>query len=194
MPFFLSISCRINLGWSYKMYFFSWNQFMLTDRNKMKWIGLNATFVHIQAKLGQEKLLRMVRWHCPPDTVFETQTLEVCGRARSSRSRRLPTILSFSSGWGRNIFVSFKPPGPVNEPRTLACKAAVLTTTLGPPPMLTNVPACYSLHCGHTIHTKRWSNVDLMLYYRLRRWPNTKSTLVQCFMFAGLHLLLQYDI
>ena len=28
----------------------------------------------------------------------------------TSRSRRLPTILSSTSGWGRNIFVSFKPP------------------------------------------------------------------------------------
>ena len=28
----------------------------------------------------------------------------------TSRSRRLPTILSYTRGWGRNIFVSFKPP------------------------------------------------------------------------------------
>ena len=54
----------------------------------------------------------------------------------TSRSRRLPTILTFKRGWGRNIFVSFKPPRPGTEPRTLACKAAVLTTTLGPPPCI----------------------------------------------------------
>ena len=53
----------------------------------------------------------------------------------TSRSQRLPTILSFTRGWGRNIFVSFKPPRPRTEPRTLAWKAAVLTTTLGPPPI-----------------------------------------------------------
>ena len=52
----------------------------------------------------------------------------------TSRSRRLPTILTFTRGWGRNIFVSFKLPRPGTEPRTLAWKAAVLTTTLGPPP------------------------------------------------------------
>ena len=52
----------------------------------------------------------------------------------TSRSRRLPTILTFTRGWGRNFFVSFKPPRPGTEPRTLAWKAAVLTTTLGPPP------------------------------------------------------------
>ena len=55
----------------------------------------------------------------------------------TSRSRKLPTILSFTSGWGRNILVSFKPPRPGNEPRALAWKAAVLTTTLGPPPVAT---------------------------------------------------------
>ena len=54
----------------------------------------------------------------------------------TSRSRRLSTILTFTRGWGRNNFISFKPPRPGTEPRTLAWKAAVLTTTLGPPPML----------------------------------------------------------
>ena len=34
----------------------------------------------------------------------------------TSRSQRLPTILSFTSGWGRNIFVSFKLLRPGNEP------------------------------------------------------------------------------
>ena len=36
---------------------------------------------------------------------------------------------------GEKIFlISFKPPRPGTEPRTLVWKAAVLTTTLGPPP------------------------------------------------------------
>ena len=52
----------------------------------------------------------------------------------TSPSRRLPTILTFTRGWGRNSFVSFKPPRPGTEPRTLVLKAAVLTTPLGPPP------------------------------------------------------------
>ena len=50
----------------------------------------------------------------------------------TTRSRRLPIILTFTRGWGRNIFVSFKPQRPEIEPRTLAWK--VLTTNLGPPP------------------------------------------------------------
>ena len=58
-----------------------------------------------QAKLDQENLLRMVRWHCPPDTGFKI--LEVWGRAHwaTSRSGRLSTILSFTSGWERNNFL-----------------------------------------------------------------------------------------
>ena len=79
------------------------------------------------------------RWDDWDDTVLQTQDskFEPCrseAEHATSRSRRLPTILTFTRGWGRNIFVSFKPPRPGNEPRTLAWKAAVLTTTLGPPP------------------------------------------------------------
>ena len=47
-----------------------------------------------------------------------------------------PLLCTYRINWARktrNIFVSFKPPLPGNEPRTLAWKAAVLNTTLGPP-------------------------------------------------------------
>ena len=68
-----------------------------------------------------------------PDSKFEPWRSEA--EHATSRSHRLPTILTFTRGWGRNNFVSFKPPRPGTEPRTLAWKAAVLTTTLGPPPV-----------------------------------------------------------
>ena len=42
------------------------------------------------------------------------------------------------------IFVSFKPPRPGTEPRTLTWKAAVLTTTLGPPPSLSSTTSAFS--------------------------------------------------
>ena len=41
--------------------------------------------MHIWAKPSQENLLRMVRWmrwHCPPDTRFEIRALAIWGRAR----------------------------------------------------------------------------------------------------------------
>ena len=43
------------------------------------------------------------------------------------------------------FFVSFKPPRPGTEPQTLAWKAAVLTTTLGPPPTSRKIPILYQL-------------------------------------------------
>ena len=79
-------------------------------------------------------------WDDWDDTVLQTQDSKFEpwrseAEHATSRSRRLPTILTFTRGWGRNIFVSFKPPRPGTDPRTLAWKAAVLTTTLGPPPI-----------------------------------------------------------
>ena len=81
-------------------------------------------------------------WDDWDDTVLQTQDSKFEpwrseAEHATSRSRRLPTILTFTRGWGRNNFVSFKPPRPGTEPRTLAWKAAVLTTTLGPPPCTT---------------------------------------------------------
>ena len=78
-------------------------------------------------------------WDDWDDTVLQTQDSKFEpwrseAEHATSRSRRLPTIPTFTRGWGRNNFVSFKPPRPGTEPRTLAWKAAVLTTTLGPPP------------------------------------------------------------
>ena len=75
-------------------------------------------------------------WADWDDTVLQTQDSKFEpwwseAEHATSRSRRLPTILTFTRGWGRNIFVSFKPPRPGAEPRALAWKAAVLTTTLG---------------------------------------------------------------
>ena len=75
-------------------------------------------------------------WDDWDDTVLQTQDSKFepwrsDAEHATSRSRRLPTILTFTRGWGRNMFVSLKPPRPGTEPRTLAWKAAVLTTTLG---------------------------------------------------------------
>ena len=79
-------------------------------------------------------------WDDWDDTVLQTQDSKFElwrseAEHATSRSRRLPTILTFTREWGRNIFVSFKPPRPETEPRTLAWKTAVVTTTLGPPPI-----------------------------------------------------------
>ena len=91
------------------------------------------------------------------DTVLQTQDSKFEpwrseAEHATSRSRRLPTILTFTRGWGKNIFVSFKPPRPGTKPRTLAWKAAVLTTTLGPPPIK---PRWRPLKMRNTVKTYR---------------------------------------
>ena len=93
-------------------------------------------------------------WDDWDDTVLQTQDSKFEpwrseAEHATSRSRRLPTILTFTRGWGRNIFVSLKPPRPGTEPRTLAWKAAVLTTTLGPPPYCWRT-ACDAIDCDLT--------------------------------------------
>ena len=68
-------------------------------------------------------------WDDWDDTVLQTQDSKFEpwrseAEYATSWSRRLPTILTFTRGWGRNNFVSFKPPRPGTEPRTLAWNAA----------------------------------------------------------------------
>ena len=97
-------------------------------------------------------------WDDWDDTVLQTQDSKFEpwrseADHATSRSRRLPTILTFTRGWGRNIFVSFKPPRPGTEPRTLAWKAAVLTTTLGPLPTVVNASRCHHRNGYHSIRT-----------------------------------------
>ena len=52
----------------------------------------------------------------------------------TSRSRSSPQYWLSHVDGEETFFVSFKPPRPGTETRTLAWKAAVLTTALGPPP------------------------------------------------------------
>ena len=79
---------------------------------------------------------RRTSWGWWDDPVLQTQDSKFEpwrseAEHATSWSRRLPTILTFTRGWGRNIFCFFfKPPRPGTEPRTLAWKAAVRTTTL----------------------------------------------------------------
>ena len=60
-----------------------WKLSSKSRKNEMN-RALGHLCAHIEAKLGQENLLRMVRWmrwHCPPDTGFEIRALAVWGRA-----------------------------------------------------------------------------------------------------------------
>ena len=84
----------------------------------MEWIGIQATVVHIQAKLGQENLMRTVRWlrwHCLPDAGYKNQTLKVWGRARYLLVTEAPHNTEFYKWMGKKHFC-FK---RGNEPRAL---------------------------------------------------------------------------
>ena len=123
-------------------------------------------------------------WDDWDDTVLQTQDSKFEpwrseAEHATSRSRRLPTILTFTRGWGRNIFVSFKPPRPGTEPRTLAWKAAVLTTTLGPPPVVNRNVTRYG--CKQKCETLRgeWILIYVVCAqawrYRDRRKPEVAT-------------------
>ena len=66
---------------------------------------------HFCAKLGQENLLRMVRWlrwHCPPDTEFEIRALAVWGRARYLSVTEAPHNTNFHTWMGKKHFCFFE--------------------------------------------------------------------------------------
>ena len=156
-------------------------------RQKMKWNESGFRPPLCTYRLNWARRTSWGWWDDWDDTVLQTQDSKFEpwrseAEHATSRSRRLPTILTFTRGWGRNNFVSFKPPRPGTEPRTLAWKAAVLTTTLGPPPCRHEAWA----ELARPANTRHWTNVDLMLAQSRRRWTNIKSTLVQCLVFAGI--------
>ena len=106
-----------------------------------KWNEMNRALGHLCAHIG---------WtgpgEPPEDGVMIEMTLSSRHRIRNSSPGGLrPSTLPLGHGgspqyWLSHVdgeetfFVSFKPPRPGTEPWTLAWKAAVLTTTLGPPP------------------------------------------------------------
>ena len=75
---------------------------------------MNRAFGHFCAHtglIGQENLLRMViwvRWHCPPDTGSEIQTLEVWGRARYLSVKEASHNTEFYEWMGQKHFCFFQ--------------------------------------------------------------------------------------
>ena len=122
-----------------------WWQYYLISQPVKKWNESGFRPPLCTYRLNWARRTSWGWWDDWDDTVLQTQDSKFEpwrseAEHATSRSRRLPTILTFTRGWGRNIFVSLKPPRPGTEPRTLAWKAAVLTTTLGPPP-----PSLYAI-------------------------------------------------
>ena len=119
----------------------NYSQFQKYHRGKWKWNESGFRPPLCTYRLNWARRTSWGWWDDWDDTVLQTQDskFEPCrseAEHATSRSRRPPTIMTFTRGWGRNIFISFNPPRPGTELRTLAWKAAVLTTTLGPPPTI----------------------------------------------------------
>ena len=147
--------------------------------NEMKWNESGFRPLFCTYRLNLARKTSCVWWDEWDNTALHTQDSKLEpwrseAEHVTSRSRRFPTILSFTSGWGRNILVSFKPPRRGNEPWTLVWKAAVLTTTPGPRPcravnnppvIMVNTTFVYNLYnIGPTSKTlgRRCTNVIQM--------------------------------
>ena len=89
------------------------------------------------------------------------------------RSRRSPTILSFTSGWGRNIFVVFsnRRDRETNN-RTLAWKAAALATTLGPPPSRFTNSSTKECCTGESSY---WNTGEVECFAAAQWWENVHT-------------------
>ena len=136
------------------------------EENEMKWNESGFRPPLCTYRLNWARRTSWKWWDDWDDTVLQTQYSKFEpwrseAEHAASRSRRLPTILTFTRGWGRNVFVSFKPPRLGTEPRTPAWKAAVLTTTLGPPPQITKNITIFENQLYSAIKhlLKGWHNV-----------------------------------
>ena len=114
----------------------SWT-FMILAHEEMKWNQSGFKPPLCTYRLNWARRTAWGWWDDWDDTVLQTQDSKFEpwrseAKHATSRSRRLPTILTFTRGWGRNIFCFFQTAETGN--RAPAWKAAVLTTTLGPPP------------------------------------------------------------
>ena len=108
-------------------------------------------------------------WDDWDDTVLQTQDSKFEPwrsetEHATSRSRRLPTILTFTRGWGRNIFCFFQTAESGNRAPNSSVKGS--SANHYPRAPAPNLPAS----------TIRWANVGTMLNHWLWRWPSIIST------------------
>ena len=126
--------------------------------NEMKWNESGFRPPLCTYRLNWARRTSWGWWDDWDDTVLQTQDSKFEpwrseAEHATSRSRMFPTILTFTRGWGRNIFVSFKPPGPGTEPRTM--------------------------HPTNTMKIVGAVSFSMM-GQRLRRLPNIETALVEC--------------
>ena len=158
-------------------------------------------------------------WDDWDDTVLQTQDLKLEpwrseAEHATSRSRRLPTILTFTRGWGRNICF-FQTAETGNRAPNSGVKGS--GANYYRPPGVWCITNLLSYHLARDIHPmlfQCWASVEdggptlkqhwvnspclqgqerivqvsacTMLGQRLRRWVNNEPTVDDCFLFAGI--------
>ena len=140
--------------------------------NEMKWNESGFRPPLCTYRLNWARRTSWGWWDDWDDTVLQTQDSKIEpwrseAEHATSRSRRLPTILTFTRGWGRNIFCFLQTAETWN--RTLTWKAAVLTTTLGPPPnWLRNRRKSFTtVNVNPTIYSCRQLPLKLGVFHKL---------------------------
>ena len=155
--------------------------------NEMKWIGpLVCTY--------RLNWARRTFWHSPPDTEFEIQTLEVWGRARYLSVPEAPHNTEFHEWIGEKHFCFFQ---TAETGKRTPWKAAVLTTTPGPPPKPTinhnwvNVLCLLgnlSSRCGYrVIYESIAVPFDMVFLYILSGW--TAIVYIRSFSRAAMRMI-----
>ena len=96
----------------------SWSMYMpvglgVPDGNEMKWNESGLRPPLCTYRLNRARKTSWGWWDDWDDTVLQTQDSKFEpwrseAEHATSRSRRLPTILTFTRGWGRNIFCFFE--------------------------------------------------------------------------------------
>ena len=132
-------------------------------------------------------------WDDWDDTVLQTQDSKFEpwrseAEHATSRSRRRPTILTFTRGWGRNNLVSFKPPRPEPNPGVKGSGAnhyprapARYDLEMTLPWAWDNSPIKSNTYPCHHVYLA-WVSTYLFLYHPngqgyLNRWPLVTLTM-----------------
>ena len=112
---------------------------MITRRDEMKWNESGFRPPLCTYRLNWARRTSWGWWDDWDDTVFQTQDSKFKpwrseAEHATSRSRRLPTILTFTRGWGRNIFSFLQTAETGNRTPDSGVKGSGANHYPGPPP------------------------------------------------------------
>ena len=99
---------------------------------------------------------------------------------------RLPKILTFTRGWGGNIFVSFKPPRPGTEPRGSGANHHLRAPVPTDHKSIIIVLCFNTVQNSHVLCTELDANIDGMNFYICRH--ELLYVIVLCFCNQNVRL------